>query len=277
MFPGLLSDMVMILGTDLRSVSIPPSATWVEIIMQCAGGGGYNGTSGSSATACSGNGGGGGGARSRLMIRTKFLPSTLWVKNGAGGAAGGSNGGTSILAAEPVWSATNIIVNPGLGGYGGVIPNGGSGGTVGSALALGASGHFSSLAGGAGSSGANGIPGIQISATVMGAQVGGTAGGGHSATPTNFAGGAFAPGVTGQTLFPPCDGGAVAGGAGLPAVWLPRWLICTPATGGGSNFGATGGVGGNGFMGSGGGGGGSGLTGGAGGKGGDGFTLIGWW
>jgi hypothetical protein len=290
---------------------IPRNASWVYMLCVGGGSGGGGGQNQSGGIAGGGGGGGGSGALAKLLIPASFLPKTLYLSPGIGGAqvgagATGSAGVRSFIADKPFASATttqDLVLVSGAaaatGGQAGALTgSGGNGETIATtALQPYASlGLWTAIAGQAGgTSGSSGAAGTAVVWGGAGIPFSGGGGGGSTNTTTGtFAGG----GITGAGLVPTLAGG-VAGGAtpGNPGLnlTLPTGSIAAGAllvgqvfaTTGGSGAGsnATGGTiaaGGKGGIGSGGGGGGgaggtTGGTGGPGGAGGPGLIVIAWW
>jgi len=241
-----------------------------------------------------GGGGGQGGGMTTILIPWLFLPDTLWIwvgSGGAGGAAGspsiaGGAGSHSYIAVAPDSSTvTNIVAVSGsaVSGGGGAASTGSSGAAgTGSSAATAAlmplcGTMFTSIAGQAGTAGGFDAVGgaLAIPATGVLSQ-GGGGGGGHIDTDT--AGNVFTA-IAGSWLSEQLPQQAAAGTNGKAAQVTERFrpLFHFGGGGGSASAAAAGVAGGDGAHGSGGGGGGSGNPGGKGGNGGEGLVvLIGW-
>jgi hypothetical protein len=281
---------------DGRSQIFYTTGTWVKpegismISIVCIGGGG--GGAGGQTLAGSpktGGGGGGSGGVTRSMFPAIFIPSTLNVVVGVGGAGGltnatGTAGNITYVdlpnsgnnsAASPAISSTVICRAP-AGQPGNVAGTAGPGGTVPAVTTYAAItiGIISLSAGQAGSAG-NQIAGSDVTfgATAF-ITVSGGAGGGGFTSPTAFAGGSV---IVTPTSYIPSNTGGAAGADGSNGIFLYKPFSSTGGSGGGGSSLGTGGKGGDGEIGSGGGGGGAGTTGGVGGKGGNGLVIITCW
>ena len=153
-----------------------PGAKAVQMIAIGAGGGGGGGGTGSAGTFRNGGSGGGGGANGQIIYTADQLPATLYIRVGASGTAGVSNGAggaggnSTIAAADPITTSTSVYCMGGGGGggkQGGQATEGGGGGTAGA----GATGTGASAVGG-------GLPSLGAVFAVAG----GGGGGGYSNT-----------------------------------------------------------------------------------------------
>ena len=268
----------------------PRNCMFVHLYVIGSGGGGSGGTSGASNTTRRGGSGGGSSAISTGIFPSIFLPDTLFIQVGSGGAGGGAglkggDGQLSYVNVEPDYLIGNIVLASGAIAA--------SGGTAGGAAAGAASTIFLKTgglisyygtcflnAGVAGNTGGSAAVGLSLNIVLP---VSGGAGGGGCGSGTNFDGGQ----INGAGIFPTLLG-SVAGGTTtasngfasiIPSsnISTSRPLLFMGGSGGGGVFGGTGSVGGNGSYGCGGGGGGAGVTGGAGGRGGDGIVIITAW
>lgn len=281
----------------------PRNARMIFAIVVGGGGGGGGGFTGAAGTARGGGGGGGSGAVSRIIIPAFFLPDTLFVFCGSGGAGSTGSGVAGGAGTRSYISKTTVggVSGPECLIISGANDAGGGGaGTGAAAGGAGAAGTISTggvwgfgvgerIAGqigalGGAQTGANG-PSVTWGNTNLPIS-GGAGGGGTPIANTDFTGGS----ITGTIQVPTLTGGAAAGGAGRQG-WLlgggiadfketlgrQEWAS-TGGSGGGTNGAAgVGGPGGQAQYGSGGGGGGAGVTGGTGGKGGDGFVVLVTW
>lgn len=263
------------------ALTIPTSATIIEV--EAVGGGGGGGSGRRAPTGNNAYGGGGGSGGGRVIYRMnaaaiRALSSTLTISIGAGGAGGaavtvdgtngnpGSPGGNTTVFAGATALVTAV---GGANGQGGTTANGGAG------IA-----PFSQATGGNGSSGQ--VPATPTpSGTNSVYTGGGGAGGGRDAaspTPAVQAGGG---GGSGGDLFidnvkRAGSAGSSGGGSATNATVAanPNPLGGGGGGGGGSGHLVAGGAGGNGIQGGGGGGGGACTDGFNSGKGGDG--AAGW-
>ena len=287
----------------------PRGVTMVHML--CIGGG-SGGGGGQSAVANKGGGGGGAGANiTSLIIPSIFLPNTLKIFVGSGGAGGaaGNNGSAGLASYVSLGTGVtngitipNVLVyangsiqggtsaNPGLAGVG-------TGGTTVAQLGpigklgfftntgiAGTAGYLNAGAGGGGG-GSNVSPTAgNITAVWNVSPHGGGTGGGGGTNSTqgnggsivlqaavDFEGGSFATTIAGGIG---AAGGGAPGNAGYKSL---KPFLNTGGTGGGSSSVGIGGAGGPGGYGSGGGGVGAGTTGGRGGNGGDGIVIITSW
>lgn len=276
-----------------------PQCSFVYFWIQ--GGAGGGGGAFSRAAGVQGGGGGGGGTASltRLIIPRIFLPDTIYMligNGGAGGAAGvaGSSGVSTFVCVQPDYTGSNNLYNIGISfnGGGGGAGSGTAGGTGGAAGPIAdtssAFAHFGIgqyLSGTAGTSG--GTSG-SASSSGLSASVRISEGRGGAGIISSAGSGG---GVNASGIFPAYNPGANPGLDGwdfyapqplmTADVWgitpEPLGMVVYPGCGGGSQNATAGFNGGNGIHGSGGGGGGAGTTGGTGGKGGDGFVIATWW
>lgn len=274
----------------------PLGCSFVLFFMQAAGGGGGRTQTGAQTTAA---GGGGSGGWSRLLIPAMFLPDTIYLKPGNGGA-----GATTVNTAGGNGTASYISLTPDVATYLGMIimtQSGGSGGaastTAGAAGAAGSAttgflqgvGLWQSVAG------QIGTPGATLAGTVGTTQTS-TTGTGFTITTGGAGGGngsGAGGGITGSGAWPTLSGGTgTTGGAGSVGAGFDRPIdlllnrsyetnfVFSGGTGGGGHTTGTAGNGGNASYGGGGGGGGAasgaGVSG-NGGNGGDGFIIVMWW
>jgi hypothetical protein len=268
----------------------PLGITMVNILLVGAGGGGGGGFTGIAGSNRGGGGGGGGGGTSRLTIPAIFLPDTLKITIGSGGAgstgsgvAGSTGGGSIVEVARGTGVQASYLL----------FVNGGGGGGAGTAAARGTSGAAATLANATNAIFSNlGVTSLiagQIGVT-GGLQTGGigsnvtytttpgypfsSGAGGAGVSTTNFAGGYV---NTGGIILAQQLGGLAGGGDGGDGIFSQYPFYATGGSGGGSNNTGTGGKGGNGAIGCGGAGGGGGTTGGRGGTGGNGLCIITCW
>ena len=293
-------------ATGWQTWTIPRGIGMVWIFAASGGGGGGGGATSAAATAADGGGGGGSGSSAQAVIPARYLPRTLWLLVGAGGAGGaaanaGGNGVVSYLSDQPLTTAANLVfasgAAAGLGGGLGTSSSasaGGTGGTIVSSFPVHQSlgvwyntlGGENGGAGGAGAAGTSRAWGASSIAFSCGA-----GGGAANSSTTAFVGGD----VTGTTLVNTVKGGAI-GASGNPGFGINAKMPLGPfygdypwqsfaftgGSGGGGQVSGAAGAGGQGAWASGGGGGGggggtSGGTGGAGGVGGPGFIYIVCW
>ncbi len=260
----------------LMPYTVPIGAVALLIIAIGGGGAGGGGFTRVAGNAGGGGGGGGSGCMSRIFVPTEFLPDTLYVSPGQGGAPSAGNGVAStvqLLGSSIQIPAQICHANGGVGGgnaTGAAAGPAGAAGAISTAGPFSALGNYVSIGGSAGTIGGAPAGAIGTALGTSSSTVPLTGGaGGAGCTTTNFNGG----NINGNAFWPTLDGGGVGieGAAGLES-WMP--LIFSGGAGGGSNNSGVGGRGGNGGRGCGGGGGGAGATGGAGGRGGDGLILI---
>lgn len=245
--------------------SKPRGVSMIRFLLIGPGGGGANGYNRT---------GGGSGAVTSWLIPAMFVPDSLIISPGIGGAGGGiansaqngTNGGTTTVAITP----TTVILQ--ANGGGGGTTSGGSAGTATTASGINNYGIYTSIAGQAG---AASLGAITPSATTF---------------LTGGAGGGTGNGVAGATVTPLYGYPVLAGGPGTGSVSARRgrdgYFLTQPimfgcgGSGGGDGGNSTGGDGGNGGIGCGGGGGGEAgttLFAGAGGNGGNGAVYIWAW
>jgi len=274
----------------------PKNCTMLYMFTLGGGGGGGGGFSAAAGNTRGGGGGGGSGGIARLFIPALFVPDSLFIKVGNGGAGSTGSGvpgtagtrsyiftrrGSSVTAENVMLVSSNGTANGGGAGTGAAA---GSAGASVSATSITQArgtcfGIFLSQAGVAGAAGgvhtgANGADKNPLLSAYVG---GGCGGGGVGTANTNTAGGSG----TGQVDSHPFIQGGFVGTrdpqAGL-TLWPPHYPFCASGgTGGGSNGTGTGQRGADGGIGCGGGGGGGGVTGGGGGRGGDGIVIIAAW
>jgi hypothetical protein len=257
----------------------PKGVRMVSMILIGGGGIGGDGCSGAAGTNRGGGGGGGSGAMVHLEVAAHFLPDTLYVKVGNGGA----NMGNGMESAVFISMSPSVMLTNAFGGSlgtSGFTTGGGAGGAGGSITALSNSTSYMTLTrylcipgvnGGAGGAhtGAVGTFAATLNSSIL---CGGAGGGGTPAANTNFAGG---PVNDATGFLATLAGGIAGGGAGFTGKFQRVPLCSSGGSGGGTNGTAgTGGNGGDGAIGCGGGGGGAGVTGGEGGNGGDGLVMI---
>ena len=284
-------------GNSWQVWNKPINAQFVRFLVLGGGAGGGGGRT-SAVNTAAGGGGGGSSAIAIAKIPASFLPDTLYINVGLGGAGGaasttGSAGNLSYVSMQPNTTAFNILLQSGsaapTAGGGGTSSVAGVGGTGSTAwtyasFVFGQLGMITTVAG---QNGANG--GSQTS-------------NGVSITPTLFiAGGAGGAGVSSGTAGSSHNGGDIigtgflntitggiadsttliqgnAGWTNIDGVSSYEPMFFTGGSGGGSanTSSRAGGRGGNGSFGCGGGGGGGAYsgTGGAGGNGGDGLVII---
>lgn len=269
----------------------PYGVTMVNIVCIGGGGGGGAGFTAAAGAARGGGGSGGSSAVTRVTIPAFFLPDTLYVQVGAGGAGvttgTAGSGVLSYVAVAPNTTATNVIARSGAAGAaGGTTGTGAAVGAAGAAgtiatiatMPLAGMGHFDLIAGQIGVAGgavAGGNGTAQALPTTAVITTGGTGGGGTTAA--DFAGGAWTA-VAGSLLSEKRPATPAAGSFdGSSGFMVTGPLFFFGGTGGSSSNAGVGGVGGNGSYGSGGGGGGGGTTGGMGGDGGPGIVIITSW
>jgi hypothetical protein len=271
--------------------SKPQNITMINFFVVAAGGGGGGGNATSPSIGSQGGGGGGGGGVTKLTIPAIFIPETLILNVGVGGAGGGNAvagtaGGSSYIdipGGSNVVSTRIIFTNGGAGGGAGGASGGLAGGGGGVAAATTSVYHnlgiFSAIAGGNGTAGY----GASSTATPVSALAtltsGGSGGAARSAQPTfvrGTPGGIDANGTTLSDTFA-SDGTIILDGPGGQISWKPFQTTGGVGGWGARNGTVPGGNGGHGAIGSGGGGGGgnnTGFVGGRGGNGGHGLIII---
>lgn len=279
-------------GSQFQLWRKPRNKHMIFAIAIGSGSGGGGGFTAAIGTVRGGGGGGASGAIARVLIPAMFVPDTLYVQVGRGGAGGaasgaGGAGARSYISIDPtVGTAAKTLLQSGA-----AAATGGAAGSAAGSAAAGVAETISTtalcilsnmginqfIAGKIGSIGGVVGGGAGASNTILTSHVlnGGAGGGTTPAANTEFAGGA----QTGAGLYPTIVGGTAGGnpghGAGGSDTPLLRWLSYGGAGGGtGGAAGTVGGDGGGGGIGSGGGGGGGGVTGGRGGRGGDGLVAI---
>jgi len=278
-------------GATFATYNLPKGKSSIYIYALSAGGGGGGGFTRAAAAAGGGGGGGGTGGLATLLIPACFVPDTLFIRvgvGGAGGAAGvaGSTGRESLISIYPTSTVavSNYLLRASNGGGGGGgAGTGAAAGAAGTAAATssvggsnltgnGIANFFAGQAGTAGGAASN-TPGTANTFPTTGINVmGGTGGGG--VLNTDQAGGAITA-VTSSYISENRPQGALAGSNSGPGGFsLNNGLFYYPGLGGASSNAGVGGNGGNGGFGCGGGGGGAGTTGGTGGRGGDGLVVI---
>ena len=269
----------------------PSNATMVYIYCVGGGGGGGGGFSGLAGTA---RGGGGGGAASPMttcLVPAMFVPDSLNVVVGVGGAgvttgAGGTGTRSIVGIGDPNTTVLNVLICSGAA-------TGSGGGGTGTAAAVGAGGTAAAiptiaqqnlistgihtrLAGNAGNAGGAVAGGAGTSFSIPNSNglrhLPGC--GGAGTTSADFAGGGML--AVASCRLSEMAGQVPAAGSfnGGGSVYLNSIHYAFCALGGSSSNTGIGGAGGNGLYGSGGGGGGAGTTGGRGGDGGGGLVLI---
>lgn len=284
-------------GISWQSFTIPNKVKMINFFIIGAGGGGGGGSQPTgAASSYYGGAGGGSGPTASLTMPVIYLPETVHLYLGTGGAGGaraattggsGTNGISSHISTKPENSSgLHYILAIGAGG-------GGSGGGTSVAVGGNASGQgvlylrnsavmFNSTAGQTGGDGALSTLTTSNHRQTLGVNIvtGGAGGGGCTgASAAGFAGGDITGAFRTQTI----PGGSPEQN-GTSGVWDWNFMYGTGGSGGGGSPNLTGttGNGGNGAYGCGGGGGGSsrnaGLgAGGAGGRGGDAICIISVW
>jgi hypothetical protein len=261
-------------GSTMRWTK-PRGAGMVRILLIGAGGGGRASSAGS--------GGGGSGGLTSWIGPALFIPDTLLISIGAGGAGGavggansGANGGATTVG---YYFTSSTIVNllTANGGTGATGGGGGAGGLVFANNYFGASGIFSSVAGTIGGtySTAAQTPSTTIFLSGGGASDLGRTGDGKAVNP-HYSYPQLAGGVAAVVATP----GAAGRGNDGYFITSPTMLGVGGSGGGGNNGTGFGGRGGNGGTGCGGGGGGLGANNaasGGGGNGGGGAAFIWAW
>lgn len=229
----------------------PRGASMVRMLLI---GGGAGGRAGSTTV---GGAGGGSGAVTTWIGPALFVPDSLEIRPGAGGASGNNGTSTLVRYFPPAGGPYNLIT---------ATSGTASGGVAATNTPFGASGIFRSVAGQNGAAAATTISGSSTT-FVMG-------GSGGASTTTNAG-----ANVTSLNYgYPNIAGGTTNGGIGNNGYFLTQpFLIGVGGSGGGGNSAGTGGVGGRGGVGCGGGGGGRSAAPGAGGLGGGGAVFIWAW
>jgi len=271
-----------------------PDETMAYIICVGGGGSGAGGFTGAAGAIRGGGGGGGAAGQTRVLVPLMFLPKTLYIQPGLGGASvaastNGNPGNLSYVSVAPNTTSQNIVVQSGGVRASNTVA------TAGTALAAGAGGSAETvssssicmqsqwgiqqfLAGkvGAAAGAVTGAAGLSNALFTTGGTNGGAGGASTSAANGEFAGGAQG----GVGNYPSIPGGVSGGnpGHGSSGYGSINEQILPYGGSGGAAGGAAGTTAGNGggggFPGGGGGGGGGGVTGGRGGKGGDGCVWI---
>ena len=206
----------------------PRGARWIHLL---GVGGGGGGGAGINTTTTSGSGAGGSsGGQTSVMIPAMFVPDTLYIQAGAGGAGATTSGGlgtAGIITYVCIAPYTTIAPAGTL-----LLATGGTAGTVAATLDTGGGapaavaaatiagmclagrGFFILLAGQAGAIGsAQGNPSVSITPPTTGLMVTGGAGGGGSFAGAGTAGGNInvIPNMLGTDFFPlPLSGGTAA-------------------------------------------------------------------
>ena len=287
-------------GTAWQTWQKPHSASIVAIMAIGGGGGGGSGPTqlnGGGGANVAGGGGGGSSAYAYALFPAMYLPDTLYIQVGYGGAgapsglstAAGSAGSLSYISSTPGSTfISDLILASGNAAPGGGAASG-AGGSAGTVFTLATStisqmAMVSGAAGAIGGAGNAGAAGTSITPTLILSP--GAGGGGKNTTATLFDGGS----VAAYGPAPSVTAGARAGSSSAVGsdgqngvVWLlnpDKPLFFTGGSGGGAANANQGGRGGNGGYGCGGGGGGNGSNSvggaGGGGKGGDGLVIITW-
>ena len=279
----------------------PRGVNWVYMIG--VGGGGSGSAGGRAATAAGGGGGGGSGSQTVVLLPAAFVPDTLYIQCGQGGASvntvalAGTNGQPTYVLLEPniVTSPATTVLLANGGSAGGAEATGGSPGGAGGTLATiagmplagrGQYNFFVGQTGGTGGSRAGVVP-TAIAVPTTGLIVsGGQGGGAGGTTPTAGAGFAAVTGALGTEFYSALAAGAVASGAtpataGVAGYIVKNNILNYGGTGGGGSSATAGGnaaIGGDAAPGCGGGGAGGSNTANAtvapAGRGGDGFVYI---
>lgn len=266
-------------GVGWEPVRKPMGKTMMLSVCCASGAGGGTGATGNTG----GGGGGEGGVCFQILTPLLFVPDTMFVQVGVGGASA-TNGAATYLSTTAGQTTGAYLIN--AGGNSAVPVKGTNGGASGGAAGSGAAiantiigfrmpGDIAqqngNLAGGAGGSNTTGGSITFVNNMIAS----GAGGGGGSSAGGNFTGAGNVPTITGGAGS---GVGAASNGAnGIFLLSKTAGLITTPGAGGGASTVGNGGNGGNGGPGCGGGGGGSstaGGAGGAGGRGGDGFVII---
>jgi len=287
-------------ATDWYSWNKPHNCKFVHIF--CLGGGGGGGSGSGAAAALSRRGGGGGGSSGFTtgFFSAAFLPDTIYLqvgKGGAGGSGGSSNtsgsaGPLSYVSISPTASVPqNILLQSGAapagpGVYGGGLGGGGAAGTIWTASATNIliTGLIVPVAGQVGGTGQTNPTPTNI--TVAGLTTGGAPGAGlgsigqqggsilgTGSVPTVIGG---AAGGSSNNTTPGGDGSSYYATYPSSTNYVTDNLFFSGGSGGGSSDGGVAGNGGAAAFGAGGGGGGCGITGfgGRGGRGGNGLIII---
>jgi hypothetical protein len=286
-------------SSGCSTLHIPAGASMLFALMIGGGGSGGSGFTGAAGTARGGGGGGGSGALTRILIPTKTLPSTIYVRPGQGSVrSAGSSATPSVLTLFPGANVNSsaiedviALASGGNNGGNGSGTAGGTGGGGGAAMATNSAtlsqlGFYQSIGGQSGTAGGaqTGAAGATLTWGTGGIPISGGAGGGGVGTAnTDFAGGAIT-GNIGASRYPGMPtivAGVAAAGRGNNGMSFRygRGPLrgCGASGGGTAGAAGTGGQGGEGGFGSGGGGGGGGVTGGDGGNGGPGWIGIWIW
>jgi hypothetical protein len=269
--------------------SKPRGVSFVYGLIQAAGGGGGRPGTG----AVSGGGGGGGGSTNTFILPAYYLPDTLCLRPGKGGAGAttnvtpGGDGTTSYLCTQPNINSESLLVSVVAGLGGAAAATGGTAGAIAvfsNQLTFAVTGTITGNTGAAG-----GSAGVTGSAATWGASTRGpttAGGGGGGGASANTTGGQLT--VTGGAGVAPFASLSTASASSAPHghgfnrmlnQFGPRALYgmgfaFTGGPGGGASNGGAGGRGGHGAYGCGGGGGGGGATTGNGGNGGDGLIIL---
>ena len=288
-------------SNDWQVWNKPHNCKFVHIFCLGGGGGGGGGHAAGAGTGRRGGGGGGSAAYVNALFPATYLPDTLYLQVGPGGAGGaggvGANGATgslSYVSIQPNTTAANILLQSGsVAARGGVAgtTNPSTGGAA-STIWVSASTNiliFGLIVPVVGQAGGTGIAlTAATSITISGILTGGAPGAGTNGGTSLKGGDITGTGSVPTVLGGPAGGSStstVAGGAGSTYVscypsdsttYSVENFFLAGGSGGGSSDGGTGGAGGNAIYGGGGGGGGAGITNGAGpgGKGGDGLIII---
>ena len=202
-----------------------PEESMAFMIAIGGGGGGAGGSTAAAGVVRSGGGGGGSGAIARLLVPLVFLPDTLYIQAGRGGAPGaaattggnGSAGERSYISIAQNTTAANIVLQSGN-----AAATGGTGASTAGSAAAGVAETISTvalslwgnvgistfIAGKIGAIGGVVGGGAGAANTILTASImnGGAGGGTTPAANTNFSGGA----QTGAGIFPTIAG-ATAG------------------------------------------------------------------
>jgi len=260
----------------------PRGARWIHLLG--VGGGGGGGTGINTTTTSGGGAGGSSGGQTTVMIPAMFVPDTLYIQAGAGGAGVTTSGGLgtagtiTYVCIEPystIGPAGTLLLAQGgtsttvaaTSTTGGTVPTPSAANINGMCLA--GRGFYTLLAGQVGAAGANaGATGANITPPTTGLMVTGGGGAGGTNGSGAPAGSIIAiTGTLGTDFFPlPISGGtqngtgsSVPSGAGQSGFASRNFLFnFGGAAGGGATdtAGGTAGAGGDGAPGSGGGGGG---------------------
>lgn len=269
----------------------PRGVSFVYGLVQAAGGGGGRPNTGNVV----GGGGGGSGSTNVFMVPAYYLPDTLYVRTGCGGAGGastnvsGANGDPSYLCTQPNINNESLLVSVAGAGGGAAAQTPGVAGAVGVFSNQMTFGITSNLIGAGGAAG--GAAGVAGGGALFGLATrapfcGGSGGGGGNAS-NQLGGPMTVTGDAGVGPFRTIPGqaaslGTAAAGYGHnkrldqfgPRALYGMGFAFTGGCGGGASNGGAGGNGGPGGYGCGGGGGGGGATTGNGGNGGDGLIIL---